>query len=81
MCLLLPLTSCGKAILRTETVDVEKPVIVPVPPTLTHVDPEPALPPGELTNDDLADMIDRLRAWGRGLAGKLRQIQSLPAVE
>lgn len=76
--LLLSLTSCAsKPIVRTETVTVERPVIVGVPAELVRVPAEPALPPGNLTNDDLADMIDRLRAWGRGMAGQLRKIGGL----
>ena len=78
LCLLLSLTACGKTIVRTETVEVEKPVIVPVPSPLTETPPEPDLPPGAVTNDDLADLIDRLRMWGRDLAGKLKQIRELP---
>lgn len=53
------------------------PVIVPVPRELTDVPAEPSLPAGSLTNDDLASYVDGLRAWGRGLAGKLRKIGSL----
>ena len=78
-CLLASLTSCAaKApIVRTETVTVETPVIVGVPAELTRVAPEPKLPPGELTNDDLAGVVKALQAWGRGLAGQLREIAGL----
>jgi hypothetical protein len=78
-CLLASLTSCASEapIVRTQTVTVEKPVIVAVDPKLTTVTPEPALPARELTNDDLAAAIKALQAWGRGLAGQLREIAGL----
>lgn len=72
------LTSCAtKPAVRTETVTVERPVVVAVPAALTRVPAEPQLPAGEITNDDLADLIERLRAWGRGMAGQLREIGGL----
>jgi len=77
LCLLLSLTACGRAIVRTETVDVAKPVIVAPPPALTRVDPEPDLPPGPVSNDDVADLVDALRAWGRDMADRLRKIATL----
>ena len=52
-------------------------MIVAVPAELTRVEPEPALPAGEIKNDDLIELIDRLRAWGRGMAGKLQKIGGL----
>lgn len=81
-CLTLLLASCASSpIVRTETVTVEKPVIVGVPAELTRVAPEPVLPPGPLTNDDIVDDRDAWRAWGRGLAEQLRKISGLaPAV-
>lgn len=53
------------------------PVITPVPAELTRVPPEPKLPAGEVTNEDLAELIEQLRAWGRGMAGQLREISGL----
>lgn len=66
-----------KPIIRTETVTVERPVITPVPAELTRVDPEPTLPAGDVTNEDLVDLIEQLKAWGRGMAGQLRAIADL----
>ena len=81
MFLSLLLTSCaGKAIVRTETVTVEKPVIVGVPAELTRTASEPALPAGTIDNDDLADHIDALRAWGRDMASRLSKIAGLAPV-
>lgn len=77
-CLLALLTSCAsKPVVRTETVEVKVPVIVGVPAKLTRVPSEPRLPAGEVTNDGLAEYVDALRAWGRGLAGQLREIAGL----
>ena len=82
LCLALSLSSCATdQAVRTETITVEKPVIVAVPAALTRVPPEPTLPAGEITNDDLADLIERLRAWGRGMAGQLRKIGGLAPAE
>ncbi len=77
-CLLVSLSSCAsKPVVRTETVEVKVPVLVALDKKLTAVPVEPQLPAGELENDDLAVLIDELRAWGRGLAGKLRKIEGL----
>lgn len=76
------LTSCAaKEIVRTETVTVEVPVVVGVREDLTRVPPEPQLPPGDLVNDDLAQAIEALRAWGRGMAKQLREIAGLAPAE
>ena len=81
MFLIVSLTSCaGKAIVRTETVTVEKPVIVGVPAELTRTAPEPVLPAGPVTNADLADHVDALRAWGRDMASRLAKIADLAPV-
>lgn len=40
------------------------PVIVDVPETLTAQEPEPRAP-AQPVNDDLLDLIDALKAWGR----------------
>ena len=74
---LLVACAASKPVVRTETVTVDRPVIVAVPAELTRVAPEPVLPAGPITNDDLADTIKRLQAWGRGLAGQLRKIGGL----
>lgn len=81
MFLIVSLTSCaGKAIVRTETVTVEKPVIVGVPAELTRTAAEPVLPAGPLDNADLADHVDALRAWGRDMASRLSKISGLAPV-
>lgn len=68
--------------MRTEVVEVQVPVAEKVDPSLTRVDPEPA-PPGRhcldggkptLCNGDLVDYVEAVRAWGRGLAARLRNI-------
>lgn len=77
-CLLGSSQGCAtKPVVRTETVEVKVPVLVRVPAELTRVDAEPRLPAGEITNDALADFVEQLRAWGRGLAGKLRKVEAL----
>lgn len=82
LCLLLSLTACApKAIVRTETVEVATPVIVRVPPALTRVEPEPDLPPGPVDNNDVADLVDALRAWGRDMAARLGKIAGLAPAE
>lgn len=76
---ILWLAGCGtcEPLTRTETVEVKVPVLVRLDPKLTERPAEPRLKAGPVTNDDLANLIDELRAWGRGLAGKLREIQKL----
>lgn len=75
--LLLSLTACGtKPAVRTQLVEVQVPVYVPVPDELTEPEPEPVLP-ADPTNADLADYADALRAWGRAAYGKLRRIRGL----
>ncbi len=64
-------------LIRTETVEVKVPVLVRIDPKLTVREPEPDLPAGPVTNNDVATLIDALRAWGRGMAGKLEKIERL----
>jgi len=64
-------------LVRTETVEVKVPVYVRLDPKLTAVPAEPDLPAGPVTNDDIASLVDALRAWGRDMAGKLRKIEGL----
>ncbi|MDQ8050708.1 hypothetical protein [Luteibacter sp.] len=68
-------------VVRTETVEVKVPVLVRLDPKLTARPAEPRLKAGPVTNDDLANLIDELRAWGRGLAGKLAKIEGLQPKE
>ena len=77
VCLTLLLASCAGTAVRTETVVVEKPVIVSVPADLTRIPPEPTLPAGPLTNEDIVQHVDDLRAWGRSMAEQLRQVAGL----
>lgn len=80
LCLLLSLTSCGAnkpRNVRTETVEVKVPVFVDVPAPLAAQELEPQLPAGELVTDDLVDLIDELRAWGRQGWCRVEQITNL----
>ena len=77
-CLGFWLTSCASdPIIEYRTVEKQVPVVKPLAKELTVVEPEPRLKAGTVTNDDLADLIERLRVWGRGMAGKLREIERL----
>lgn len=77
MCLLSLSASCANNPVKVETVTVEKPVIVGVPDELTAQVPEPVLPAGPITNEDLASYVDRLKAWGREAYKKLEKIAGL----
>lgn len=59
-------------------------------PRLTRTKPEPPAPPRQCRDDNgkatvcnraLPDQIDALRAWGRGMAAQLREIQALQPKE
>lgn len=52
-------------------------MIVGVPDELTAQVPEPVLPAGPITNEDLASYVDRLKAWGREAYKKLEKIAGL----
>lgn len=41
------------------------PVVVSVPDELVAQEPEPQLPAGVVTGEDLIDFAERLKAWGR----------------
>lgn len=81
------LASCGqkRAIVRTETVTVYVPTYKALDPALTAVAPEPAPPPALCRFDGqnvpclegVYDELEQLRAWGRGMAGKLHEIRGL----
>lgn len=83
-CLLLSQIACSArpVAVRTETVEVEVPVVVKVDPGLTRVDPEPADPGRHCSvngrptvcNGDLVEWAEAVRAWGRGLAARLWNI-------
>lgn len=55
------------------------PVIQPVPSELTREEPEPTLPAGDVTNEDLAELIEQLRAALRNANDRLRKIAELGA--
>ncbi len=78
LCLVALLTSCANKPenVRTETVEVEVPVNVPVPAELTREVPAPVLPE-RATNGDLADYTDALRASLKAANAKLREIAGL----
>lgn len=64
----------NKPIVRTETVEVKVPVLVPLDKRLTEEVAEPKLAPGIVQNNDLADFIDAWRAALRLANRKLREI-------
>lgn len=72
----LCLSGCATApVVRTETVTVHTPVIVPVPVVLTNPVPSPAMN-GD-TNGALADYIASLQVALQEANAKLRQIAGL----
>lgn len=73
------LTSCASdPIVRTEAVTVRVPVYVPLRAELTAPPAaEPDLPANVVVNDDLAELIEQLRAWGREGWGRVRKIREL----
>lgn len=73
--LLLSLTACGGKTVATRTERVNVPVPQPVPLALTEPVDEPVLAP-EATNDDMAQLILDLQAWGRGAYKKLAEIRA-----
>jgi len=48
-----------------------------VPEALTEQVPEPVLKPDPVTNEDVADYVERLKAWGRAAYKKLEKIAGL----
>lgn len=75
--MLLGACASREPLIRTETVEVKVPTYVALDKKLTAVPDEPDLPAGPVTNDDVASLVDALRAWGRDMAGKLREIEKL----
>lgn len=77
-CPIALLPACAtKPIVRTETVEVKVPVIVPVPAELTRPAREPKLPDGEITNEDMAEFAEQLKAALRDANSRLRKIAEL----
>lgn len=68
---------------RTETVEVRVPVFVALPEAMTAPPAEPAAPlpacvdrgQPTLCNEQMVSWLEDLRAWGRGMAGQLREIR------
>jgi hypothetical protein len=83
LCLLLLLTGCSatpkrcEPIVRTETVEVDVPVFVALPEALTAPVAEPDAPSGGvMTNEDLVDWLEALRAALREANSKLAAVRS-----
>lgn len=86
-CLLLCSVGCASKapILRTDTVEVQVPVFVALPESLTEIQPEPPAPmpactdaeTGEATlcNEQFVEWFESVRAWGRVMAGQLIEIR------
>lgn len=90
LCLAVSLTGCsGRSEVIRETVEKRVPVYVAMPEEVTADVPEPAAPElrcmdrgrATLCNDDLAEWIEQLRAWGNGLRGQLAKVRDLQAKE
>lgn len=65
LCLLPLLTACGgRQIVRPEPVEIRVPVTVAVPAEILQQVEAPALPDGTVTNEDMAQWAEELRAWG-----------------
>lgn len=76
--LTLSLTACaGKRAVKPEIVEVRVPVYVRLEPEMTAQVPEPLLKSGPVTNEDLADWGDALKAALKQANGKLRRIEAL----
>lgn len=79
--LALSLTACGTKPVKPEAVEVRVPVYVKLPSELTAPVTEPRLPSGAVTNADLADWADALRAALSEANAKLRRIEALQPKE
>ena len=66
---------------KPEPFEIRVPVYVPVHKELTSAVPEPMLPANHVTNEDLADWADRLKAALREANRKLRAIEGLQPAE
>lgn len=87
------LAACGprQPIVRTDVVEVEKPVYKPLDKRLTTAVAEPAPPPANcidaktqkptVCNNDLLNAYDAMRAWGRLGWGKIKEILDLQPKE
>ena len=86
LCLGVLLTGCsGRSEVIRETVEKRVPVYVAMPDEVTADVPEPTAPDlrcidrgrATLCNDDLAEWIEQLHAWGNGLRGQLAKVRGL----
>lgn len=87
------LAACGRTnrtVVKTEYVDRVVEVQKPLAPALLKKDPEPAAPQAKCKDAtglpapcgrDLANYIDALRAWGRGLYKQVEAIGGLQPQE
>lgn len=75
--LALSLTACAGKPTKPEVVEVAVPVYVRLPSELTSPVTEPQLPVGAVTNADLADWADALRAALGEANARLRRIEAL----
>lgn len=67
-----------KQAIKTQTVEVSVPTYTALPPELLTQEVEPRLAAGKVNNEDLADLIERLRVWGRtgwDRVAKIKQLQ------
>jgi hypothetical protein len=76
-CLTLSLAACASKPVKPEAVEVRVPVYVRLPPEMTAQVPEPMLKDGPVTNEDLADWGDALKAALKTANGQLRKIEGL----
>ena len=86
LCLVGSLIGCsGRVEVVRETVEVAVPVRVPLPAELLVIDPEPEPPElacldrgrPTLCNEDLAEWLEQLRAWGEAGWSRVRKVAEL----
>lgn len=78
LCLLPWLTACGgRQIVRQNPVEVQVPVLVALDAELLQQLPPPELPSGSVTNEQLTDWAESLRAWGADGWCRLAQVAAL----
>lgn len=78
LCLLPWLTACGgRQIVRPDPLEVQVPVTVALPADLLQQVPPPELPSGTVTNEQLTDWAESLRAWGADGWCRLARVAAL----
>lgn len=75
--ILLSLTACGSAPVRTETVEVKVPVYVALPKELTATKEPPGLPAGPVTVGGLTEGYAELQTWAYAAWDQLKKIAAL----